>query len=103
MTHTPWQWIVESVSGLHHEQHIVLKKGAKYILAPVYTHAGKTFVRVSKDHARLIAAAPDYDDAARCFIRWIESYGDQLDPSILGAMECAFGGKLRAATAKVTQ
>lgn len=54
----------------------------------------------ARANAHLITAAPDYDDAAHCYVRWVEAFKDQLPESVRGAMEAAFGGKLRAAIAK---
>lgn len=48
-------------------------------------------------NARLIAAAPSCDEAARCYVRWIDEFGEYLTDSIKSAMENAFGAKLRAA------
>jgi hypothetical protein len=53
-----------------------------------------------KANARLFAASWDYDEAARCFVRWIAEYGNDLPASTLAAMENAFGANLRAALAK---
>lgn len=52
--------------------------------------------RVTEANARLIAAAPDYDAAARGYVQWVECHGD-IPPRLLAAMEAAFGAQLRTA------
>jgi len=52
-------------------------------------------------NAHLIAAAPDYDAAARCYVHWIEGAGERDIPQQLrNTMETAFGTQLRTALAK---
>jgi len=51
-------------------------------------------------NARLIAAAPDYDTAARAYVGWIRRCKDEIPPSLLGAMDAAFGAQLLTAIAK---
>ena len=55
---------------------------------------------VTEANARLIAAAPDYDAAARGYARWVERYQGDIPPRLLTAMEAAFGAQLRAAIRK---
>ena len=62
---------------------------------------GRHDPRVTEANAYLIAAAPDYDSAARCYVQWIEHSADADIPHRLrNAMEIAFGTQLRAALAK---
>jgi hypothetical protein len=57
--------------------------------------------RETEANANLIAAAPDYDAAARCFVQWAEHARDiDIPPNVRSAMEAAFGAHLRAAMAK---
>ena len=51
-------------------------------------------------NAHLIAAAPDYDTAARGYAQWVERCHADIPPHLLAAMESAFGALLRATIAK---
>jgi hypothetical protein len=56
--------------------------------------------RETEANAHLIAAAPNYDTAARGYVQWVERCRADIPPSLLAAMEAAFGAQLRAAIAK---
>jgi hypothetical protein len=56
--------------------------------------------RETEANAHLIAAAPDYDTAARGYAQWMERCRADIPPHLLAAMEAAFGAHLRAAIAK---
>jgi hypothetical protein len=57
--------------------------------------------RETEANAHLIAAAPDYDTAARGYAQWAERCHADISPHLLAAIEAAFGAQLRAAIAKV--
>lgn len=50
-------------------------------------------------NARLIAASPDFADAAECYVRWADGF-KETSPDNFRRWEDAFGSKLRAALAK---
>lgn len=106
MTRTPGPW--KAYALVHGATDEPLTKLNKWHVAeanppnPLEPHSITNAGGMSEADARLIAAAPDYDDAAQCYVRWVEAFKDKIAPDVLSAMECAFGGKLRAAIAKTT-
>lgn len=94
--HSPGPWQAEYI-GVNGSFTIASKDGEFVICSrnPFEHRAAE-----SRANAVLIATAPDYDDAAECFIRWVEHFKDKIPESVRGAMESAFGGKLRAAIKK---
>lgn len=91
----------EHAPGPWKNHHGEIRAANNYVVAriadPVHMHNETTDAS-----ANLIAAAPDYHDAAECYVRWMDEYRNALPESVAGAMEAAFGGKLRAAIARAT-
>lgn len=58
-------------------------------------------IDVAYENLRAIKAAPELAKGARAFVEWVKTYGDDMHPQHLDAMENAFGATLRAAIAKV--
>ena len=99
--HMPWRWIVDHV-GEKKEAFICLKAGSAYILSARCSHENENWIAVSKEHAHLIAAAPELLTALKLVRSMVGAPHDFTIADIWNAQKKADEVIAKAEAAKVT-